>query len=282
MAPASFVLPYPSILSKVRMLVDSHCHLDRLDLTKYADGLTGAINAARAQGVAELLCVCISEENRDKVVAIAKAFDGVYASVGVHPSEVGDSVVSVAALGEWAAMDRVIALGETGLDYHYSQDTAEAQKRSFANHLVAGAELKLPVIIHTRAAKADTLDLMAAHGCRETAGVMHCFTEDWEMARASLDLGFYISISGIVTFRNAAELRDVVLKIPADRLLVETDSPYLAPVPFRGKPNEPQYVRQVAEYIAELRGVAFEELAEQTTANFARLFKTKQRWAAPV
>lgn len=262
-----------------RMLVDSHCHLDRLDLSKYDDSLPDAIEAARQQGVHEMLCVCISGDNKNAVLAIADAHEGIYASVGVHPSDVGESVVSVATLCDWAAANKVIALGETGLDYHYSEHSAEQQKRSFANHLIAGAELGLPVIVHTRDAQQDTLEIMQKHASREHAGVMHCFTESWEMAQTALDLNFYISISGIVTFRNADALRDVVKRVPLDRLLIETDSPYLAPVPFRGKPNEPKYVKAVAEYIAELRGVSFESLATQTSQNFAKLFPAKQKWA---
>ena len=254
------------------MLVDSHCHLDRLKL----DGATldESIDAARARGVSKMLCVCISEDNKDAVIAIAEQHEGIYASVGVHPSDVGESVVSQELLVQWAAQSsRVVALGETGLDYHYSADSAERQKQSFANHLRAGAQLQLPVIVHTREAQSDTITLMREHASRESAGVMHCFTESWEMAREALDLNFYISLSGIVTFRNAESLRDVARKVPLDRLLVETDSPYLAPVPYRGKANEPKYVREVAEFVAELRGLSFEELASATTDNFHRLFR---------
>lgn len=254
------------------MLVDSHCHLDRLDLSRYPRGLSDAIAAAREQGIEKMLCVCISDENREAVTGIASAFEGIYASVGVHPSDVDDQVVSVDQLINWARADKVVALGETGLDYYYSAERAEQQKLSFANHLQAGKRAGLPVIIHTRDARDDTLSLMREHACGTHAGVMHCFTESWEMAEAALDLGFYISISGIVTFKNADQLRDVVRKVPLNRLLVETDSPYLAPVPHRGKPNEPRYVREVAEYIAELRGLSFAELAERTTANFHQLF----------
>ncbi len=257
------------------MLVDSHCHLDRLKLGNYENGLQGAITAAREQGVSEMLCVCISESNKQAVLDIAQAYEGIYASVGVHPSDVGETVVKVDDLRMWASHRRVIALGETGLDYYYSADNASNQKQSFANHLVAGAELNLPVIVHTRDAREDTLALMREHASEQSAGVMHCFTESWEMAKAALDLNFYISFSGIVTFKNADELREVAKKVPLERLLIETDSPYLAPVPHRGKSNEPKYVRQVAEFIADLRGVSLQQLAETTSNNFARLFPRK-------
>ncbi|ABD80914.1 TatD family hydrolase [Saccharophagus degradans] len=255
------------------MLVDSHCHLDRLDLSRYEDGLDGAIAAAKEQGVKTMLCVCISEENKQQVVDIASKYEGLFCSVGTHPSDVTSEVVSVETLVEWAKAPKVVALGESGLDYYYSKDYADIQKQSFANHLIAGAQLDLPVIVHTRDARQDTLDLIKEYGSTESAGVLHCFTENWEMAKAAMDLNYYISISGIVTFRNAESLRDVVKKMPLDRLLVETDSPYLAPVPFRGKPNEPRYVREVAQFVADLKGISLESLAEITTNNFHTLFK---------
>ncbi len=254
------------------MLIDSHCHLDRLDLSKYEGGLDDAVAAARERGVSHMLCVCISDENRIQVIDIAKTYDGLFASVGVHPSDVMEAPVSVQELETWAAEDKVVALGETGLDYHYSADKKDVQLQSFANHLIAGARTGLPVIVHTRDAREDTIAVIREYGCTETAGVMHCFTESWEMASQALDLGYYISLSGIVTFKNAEALREVAKQVPLDRLLVETDSPYLAPVPYRGKPNEPKYVREVATFIAELRGLSFEAVAEQTSENFFRLF----------
>ncbi len=219
-----------------------------------------------------MLCVCISEENRHDVIDIAKRFSGVYASVGVHPSDVKEDVIDVDQLRMWSDSTHVVAVGETGLDYYYSSEFAESQKASFINHLILAGERKLPVIVHTREARQDTIALIKAHGCLESAGVLHCFTESLEMAKQALDLNYYISISGIITFKNAEELREVVRAIPLDRLLVETDSPYLAPVPYRGKPNEPKYVREVAEYIADLKGVGFEELATVTSNNFFNLF----------
>ena len=254
------------------MLIDSHCHLDRLNLSKYEGGLDDAVAAAKERGVEKMLCVCISEENKNAVLDIAHKYNNIFSSVGIHPSDVKESVVSVETLKTWAAAEKVVAIGETGLDYYYTGEFADPQKQSFEHHLVAAGELGLPVIVHTRDARQDTLDLIKAHGNLESSGVLHCFTESWEMAKAALDMNYYISISGIVTFKNAQELRDVVKQVPLDRLLVETDSPYLAPIPYRGKPNEPKYVREVAEFVAELKGVSFDELCQLTGDNFMRLF----------
>jgi len=252
------------------VLVDSHCHLDRLATN---ESLEIKLNAARERGISAMLCVCISEENRDRVLEIANSHDDVFASVGAHPCDVDDKPLSVDELIAWSKMsDKVVALGESGLDYYHSTDFVEMQKQSFIAHLQAGKELKLPVIVHTRSAQDDTLSLIDQHACRDTSGVLHCFTESWEMAKAALDMNYYISMSGIVTFKNARDLKEVAKNVPLDRLLVETDSPYLAPVPYRGKPNEPKFVREVAEYVAELRGISFEALAEQTTKNFYALF----------
>ncbi len=256
------------------MLVDSHCHLDRLDLAAYQGSLDGALEAARQRGVGRFLCIGISADNAAAVRELAHRHADVYCSVGVHPLDVGPDD---APLLDWllGALDdpRVVAIGETGLDYHYQ--SAEAcgalQQASFRLHLEASRQTGKPVIVHTREARADTLALLREADLPQ-AGVLHCFTEDWEMARAALDLGYYISLSGIVTFRNAESLREVARRVPADRLLIETDAPYLAPVPHRGRPNLPEYVRDVAEFLATLRGVALETLAEQTTANFQRLF----------
>jgi TatD DNase family protein len=254
------------------MFVDSHCHLDRLKLDQCGGSLEAALASARADGVEHMLCVCISPENRQTVLDIACSDPYLYASAGVHPSDVQREVVSVSTLQQWCDHPKVVALGETGLDYHYAAESKDQQRQSFINHLVAGKNLALPVIVHSREARAETLELIRDHGCRKAAGVLHCFTESWEMAQAALDMNYYISISGIVTFRNADELRDVAKKIPLDRLLIETDSPYLAPIPYRGKSNQPRYVRAVGEFLADLRGIPVEALAEQTTANFFRLF----------
>jgi len=254
------------------MLVDSHCHLDRLDLAAHGGSLDAALEAARARGVGHFLCIGVSADNAAAVKALAERYADVHCSVGVHPL---DLQPGAAPALDWllAELDhpRVAAIGETGLDYHYEPEAAELQRQAFRLHLRAAQITGKPVIVHTREARADTLALLREAALPQ-AGVLHCFTEDWEMAKAALDIGFYISLSGIVTFRNADALREVARQVPADRLLVETDSPYLAPIPHRGKPNLPQYVREVAEFLAELRGVGFDTLAEQTTANFKRLF----------
>lgn len=254
------------------MLIDSHCHLDRLKLDKYDGDLSKAIAVARERGVEQMLCVGISLDNREQVVTIAEQYDEVVASVGVHPLDVEAGLASVEQLVEWGAHPKVVAIGETGLDYYYTQDHKSVQQESFVVHLEAAGQASLPVIVHTRDARADTIELIQKHGNLESAGVLHCFTESWEMAKQALDLNYYISLSGIVTFKNAEELREVAKQVPLDRLLVETDSPYLAPVPYRGKPNEPAFVREVAEFIAELRGLEYEELARITGENFHRLF----------
>lgn len=254
------------------MLVDSHCHLDRLDLAVHGGSLDAALDAARQRGVGHFLCIGVSVDNTAAVKALAQRYADVDCSVGVHPLDLQPGAGPAL---DWLLAElqdpHVVAIGETGLDYHYEPEAASVQQESFRLHLEAAHHCGKPVIVHTRAARADTLSLLREAALPQ-AGVLHCFTEDWEMAKAALDLGFYISLSGIVTFRNAEALRDVARRVPADRLLVETDAPYLAPVPHRGKPNLPQYVREVAEFIAELRGIGFESFAEQTTSNFRRLF----------
>lgn len=259
------------------MLVDSHCHLDRLDLTAHGGSLEAALEAARMVGVGHFLCIGVSAANAADVKQLAERYADVHCSVGVHPLDLEPGAEPAL---EWLlaelAHPRVVAIGETGLDYHYEPEAADLQKASFRLHLQAARQTGKPVIVHTREARADTLALLREANLPQ-AGVLHCFTEDWEMASAALDLGYYISLSGIVTFRNAEALREVARRIPADRLLVETDSPYLAPVPHRGKPNLPQYVREVAEYLAVLRGVRYETLVEQTGENFFRLFPLARR-----
>lgn len=254
------------------MLIDSHCHLDRLDLAAHGGSLDAALDAARAAGVGHFLCIGVSADNAATVKGLAERYADVDCSVGVHPLDLepGAEPALDWLLGE-LAHPKVVAIGETGLDYHYEPESAALQQASFRLHLEAARITGKPVIVHTREARADTLALLREAALPQ-AGVLHCFTEDWEMAKAALDIGFYISLSGIVTFRNAEALREVARQVPTDRLLVETDSPYLAPVPHRGKPNLPQYVREVAEYLAVLRGVSYETLAEQTSSNFKRLF----------
>lgn len=254
------------------MLIDSHCHLDRLDLSLHGGSLDAALDAARAQGVGHFLCIGVSADNAAAVKALAERHGDVDCSVGVHPLDLAaESPPSLDWLLSELDHPNVVAIGETGLDYHYEPQAAPLQRDAFRLHLEAARVTGKPVVVHTREARADTLELLR-EAAVPGAGVLHCFTEDWPMAKAALDLGFYISLSGIVTFRNAGALREVARQVPLDRLLVETDSPYLAPIPHRGKPNLPQYVREVAQFLADLRGVEFERFAEQTTENFRRLF----------
>ncbi|WP_422133360.1 TatD family hydrolase [Endozoicomonas sp. ALD040] len=257
---------------RLNMLIDSHCHLDRLKLDSYDGDLEAALNAARQAGVERILCVGIDLEHADAVVGLADKYQDVYASVGIHPLEKEAAEPDLQTLLHYAAHPKVIALGESGLDYYYSADNKEKQQERFRIHLQAAQQSQLPMIVHTRDAREDTLKLIRQHGDLEKAGVLHCFTESWEMAKEAMELNYFISISGIVTFRNATELREVVKKVPLDRLLIETDSPYLAPVPHRGKPNEPRYLPDVAKCVAELKGISPEKLAEVTSENFFRLF----------
>ena len=259
------------------MLIDSHCHLDRLDLAPYEGDLTRVIAEAKDRGVSEMLCVGIDMTNAKEVMRIAQANSGVHAAVGIHPMDVKvdelPTAEDFAQLKEWAGNECVIAVGETGLDYYYTAESAEAQQQSFKEHLSISSQVGKPVIVHTRDAREDTLNLIRECGDESIGGVLHCFTESWEMAESALDLNYYISFSGIITFKNASELREVVKRVPVERILVETDSPYLAPVPHRGKKNVPQYVVEVAQCVAELKGISFEEVAEVTTDNFRQLFK---------
>lgn len=254
------------------MLVDSHCHLDRLDLSSYAGDLAGALNAAKHNGVEHFLCVCIDLENFPKIREIAYQHDAIQISVGLHPTDPVDIEPTVEDLLRLARDPKVIAIGETGLDYYRCQGDMTWQQQRFRRHIQAAKDIKKPLIIHTRQAPEDTLKIMQEEGASDVGAVMHCFTESWETAEKALALGFYISFSGIITFQNAKELHEVVKKVPLERILIETDSPYLAPVPYRGKPNEPAYVRYVAERIAELKQIEFETVAEVTTRNFFELF----------
>ncbi len=252
------------------MFIDSHCHLDRLDLGKLGTDLDGALAAARARGVRHFLCVGVDLETLPDVLAVAEAYEDVSASVGVHPLHLDSLEPEIEQLITLAAHPKVVAIGETGLDYHYDQENPAIQQRRFRKHIEASLRSRKPLIVHTRAAREDTIAILREEGA--FAGVMHCFTEDWDMAKAALDLGFYISFSGIVSFANAVELRDVASRVPMDRLLIETDSPWLAPVPYRGKTNQPAYVVDVAKVIAELRGMTIDEVGETTSENFRRLF----------
>lgn len=251
------------------MLVDSHCHLDFPEL---AADLPAVLATMRDNDVGAALCVSVTLEDFPKVLALAEQNAMLYASVGVHPDYPDLREPSVAELVELAQHPKVIAIGETGLDYYRLTGDLEWQRERFRTHIRAARQARKPLIIHTRAAAADTLRLMREEGAGEAGGVMHCFTESWEVAQGALDLGFYISFSGIVTFRNAKELKEVARRVPLDRLLVETDSPYLAPVPYRGKTNQPGWVRHVAEEIARLQDRSLAEIAAKTTENFLKLF----------
>lgn len=258
------------------MLVDSHCHLDRLDLEPYDGQLQGALDKAKDEGVSHFLCVCIDLEHFDDVLTPAKEHSNIFASVGVHPNEDEGRDPTAAELVKLADHDRVIAIGETGLDYFRSEGDLEWQRERFRQHISASKQSEKPLIIHMRDATEDTLRIMKEEDAGEAGGVMHCFVEDWEVAKRALDLNFHISFSGIVTFNSANALKEVAKKLPKEKMLIETDSPYLAPVPFRGKPNQPAYVKHVAEHIAELRGIRMEEVGEVTTENFFNLFRFAQ------
>jgi TatD DNase family protein len=252
-------------------LVDSHCHIDFESLS--AD-LPAVLDRARANGIIRLLCVCVTLENFPQVRALAYDYPYVFASVGVHPNERAGRDAGADELVQLAQDRKVVAIGETGLDYYRTERAASWQHDRFRNHIRAAKAAAKPLIIHTRDAAADTLRIMAEEQASAAGGVMHSFTDSWDTARAALDMNFYISFSGIVTFRNAERVRDVARQVPADRLLIETDAPYLAPVPYRGKTNEPAYVRHVAECLATVRGEPVEAIASQTTRNFFRLFST--------
>ena len=254
------------------MLADSHCHLDRLDLTLFGGDLVGVLDAAAANDVTRLLSVATDLESWPALARMTEPYPQVALTVGVHPSEDGGRAPTVAELAALGREPRVVAVGETGLDYYYGADSIARQQDWFRIHIAAARELGKPLIVHNRDAGDDTLRILAEEGAAEVGGVLHCFTEDWAMAERALELNFHISFSGIVTFKNAKSIQDAARRLPADRLLVETDSPYLAPVPHRGKPNHPAWVRHVAEFVARLRGEPLEQVAAVTTMNYLRLF----------
>ncbi len=255
------------------MLVDSHCHLNFRDL---ADNLPAVLETMHAHGVEYALCVGVTLKEFPQVLAIAENNVRIYASVGIHPDYEDEDEASVEELVRLASHPKVVAIGETGLDYFRLQGDLEWQRTRFRVHIRAALAAGKPLIIHTRNAAEDTLRIMREEGAERIGGVMHCFTESWEVAEQAMALGFYISFSGIVTFKNAAALKEVAMRVPLDRMLVETDSPYLAPIPYRGKTNQPAYVKFVAQTIADLRGIPLEELAQATTQNFFRLFRQAQ------
>lgn len=252
------------------MLVDSHCHLN---FPEFAGRTQQFILSMKEAQVGLALCVSVNLEEFPQVLALAENHAELYASVGVHPDQKDCREPSVEELVRLAAHPRIVGIGETGLDYYWHKGELEWQRNRFRAHVRAARECGKPLIIHTREAAADTLRIMAEEEAARAGGVMHCFTESRKVAEQAMEMGFYISFSGIVTFKNAAALKEVAKAVPLDRILVETDSPYLAPVPYRGKTNEPAYVRFVAEEIARLKNLSLEEVAEATTRNFITLFK---------
>lgn len=255
------------------MLVDSHCHLDRVDLSHYGGDFSALMLATREAGVGHMLCVSIDLESYPQMLALVEAFREVSVSVGVHPNDRDRREPGVDELVALATHPKNVAIGETGLDYFHGKGDLDWQRERFRVHIRAARKAAKPLIIHSRDAREDTIAILREERADEVGGVMHCFTETWEMAEAALALGFYISFSGIVTFRNADALRDVAARVPVDRLLIETDSPYLAPVPFRGKPNEPRHVAQVAAALADVRGVGVDDIVQVAHDNFFRLFR---------
>lgn len=253
------------------MFVDSHCHLDRLDLSPFNNDFNELMQQVSEQNIEHMLCVSINWEDYPAMKELVKDFANISISVGVHPNEVEGYDPTVEDLITTAQQDSVIAIGETGLDYFRTDGQVEVQQQRFRNHITAAKQLNKPLIVHTRNAKEDTLRIMHEESAGEAGGVLHCFTEDWDMAKKALDMNFYISFSGIVTFKNAAIIKEVAKKVPRDRFLIETDSPYLAPVPKRGKPNYPLYVKYVAEQLAELRGCSISDIADLSQENFYRL-----------
>ncbi len=255
------------------MLIDSHCHLDKIDLTPYQNDFSKFMQAATEQNIEQMLCISIDLEAYPAMFELIEPYKNISLSVGVHPNVTEGQDPSADELIELAANPRVIAIGETGLDYFRSEGDLTWQHERFANHIQAAKQTQKPLIVHTREAKEDTLRILKEQNAQEVGGVIHCFTEDWDFAQQAMDLNFYISFSGIVSFKNAHAVHDAAKKVPSDRYLIETDSPYLAPVPFRGKPNYPMYVKQVAQHVADLRGVSVEVVEKQANENFKRLFK---------
>jgi TatD DNase family protein len=254
------------------MLVDSHCHLHLLDLPPTHEHLAPILQRAKANGVEHMLCVATALEEYAVLTELAARYSQLSLSIGIHPTHAPAQVFSQQQLLSLARHPKVVAIGETGLDYFRSNEALTCQQARFAMHIEVAQHCQKPLIIHSRAAKQDTLHFLNQAYHANVNGVMHCFTEDWAMAKQAIDKGFLISFSGIVTFKNATTVQEVARKIPLSQMLVETDSPYLAPVPWRGKPNEPAYVRLVAQSIAQLRNESLDNIIAQTGQNFLRLF----------
>lgn len=254
------------------MLIDSHCHLDRVNLKPYGGDFARFMGETQAAGVSHMLCVCIDMEAYPAMRALVDPYPQVSVSAGLHPNERQGREPPLAELVALAADPRNVAIGETGLDYYRSDGDLGWQQQRFRLHIAAAREARKPLIIHSRAAPEDTLRILREEGAQDVGGVMHCFTEPWEVASAAMDLGLYISLSGIVTYAGAEALREVARRLPLERLLIETDSPYLTPLPLRGRPNEPRHVRHVAEAVAQVRGMEMAALVEAIRANFFQLF----------
>ena len=250
------------------MYIDSHCHIDCIDLTDHENSMETLLQQAADDGVEHMLCVCIDLHEFDTMYAVVKKYKQISVSAGMHPTHsVGESL-SVDEILKYVRREEVVAVGETGLDFFYQKDKPDWQKNRFRYHIEAAKQVNKPVIVHTRDAAKDTINIIKEESAKDCGGVIHCFTEDWDFAKKSLDENFYISFSGIATFKTAEQIREVVRKVPADRFLIETDSPYLAPVPKRGKQNYPGYVKYVAECVAKERGVSVEEVAELSKKNY--------------
>ncbi len=250
-------------------LIDSHCHVH---FGQDRTALAARISAAKANNVRQMLCISIDETDKDEVIQLSIDEESVLAAAAIHPTHNREEVQSVDYLLKYCADENLIAVGETGLDYFHIKENTDWQKQRFINHIHAAIELDKPLIIHTRDSMNDTLDILERHDAKKCRGIMHCFTGDWEQAKRALALDFKISFSGIVTFNSAKTLQEVAMKVPAESILVETDSPYLAPVPYRGKANQPAYVLHVAEKLAELRQQDLQEIITLTSKNFYNLF----------
>lgn len=255
------------------MLVDSHCHLTLLD-PSYHGGIDAVLDKADAQGVRHRLCVCVDLDGFPEILGISRCHERVYASVGVHPNTDPAAELDFKRLLDFARNPEVVAIGETGLDYYRQSGDLAWQRARFRSHIAVAKAVGKPLIIHCRDAAPDVLQVLRDEGAEAVGGVMHCFVEDFETAKRAMEMNFYISFSGIITFRNAGMVQEVAKHIPLSRLLVETDAPYLTPVPHRGKPNHPAYVRYVAEHIAALRGIPAQQVFEATTENFFTLFNS--------
>ena len=257
------------------MFIDSHCHLNLL--AEEQGGLNTVIEQAKQNQVDHIVCIAIDKASCHEVIGLTETYPNLSASVGIHPNVAQNEAFTVEELIALAQPEKVIAIGETGLDYFRSEGDLEWQRDRFRTHIEAAKQIKKPLVVHTREAREDTMAILEQEQAEQAGGIIHCFTEDWVTAKRALDLGFYISLSGIVTFKNAKALQEIAKKLPEDRILIETDAPYLAPVPHRGKTNKPAYVKHVAEFLAELRQTTVANIAEQTTANFHHLFPRIQK-----